>query len=83
MEIILKTGFASITNNIKFWPEPKKNGKNLILSGHVYDVKEEVLFKDVKILSAKCIRINNKYVTYNFQVHVSQNLLHFFFISFL
>ncbi|KAJ8727162.1 hypothetical protein PYW08_015559 [Mythimna loreyi] len=40
MSIVLKTGFVSVTHNIKFQPQTVFKGKLLVLAGHVRDVEE-------------------------------------------
>lgn len=40
MDIIIKTGFQSVTHQIKFQPETMTKGKNLALAEHVRDVEE-------------------------------------------
>ena len=35
MDIIIKTGFQSITHTIEFQPQRKIKGKNLVLAEHV------------------------------------------------
>ncbi|KAL7292664.1 hypothetical protein TKK_0013790 [Trichogramma kaykai] len=76
MDIILRTGFASITHDLSFWPEAVKHGKNLAISGHINNVSEETTFNDCKVIRAFCIKTKKiRETPYNIEVWIN-NLRH-------
>ncbi|KAK0159868.1 hypothetical protein PV327_010934 [Microctonus hyperodae] len=56
MDIIIKTGFRSISHNIEFQPATVIKGKNLALAEHVRDVEEHRRNNDSYVIKARIIR---------------------------
>ncbi|XP_044582891.1 uncharacterized protein LOC123263911 [Cotesia glomerata] len=56
MELVLRTGFQSITHNIIFQPQTLIKGKNLVLAEHVRDVEEHRKLNQSYLIKSRVIR---------------------------
>lgn len=56
MDIIIKTGFQSITHQINFQPATVTKGKNLALAEHVRDVEEHRRNNNSFLIKSRIIR---------------------------
>lgn len=56
MDIIIKTGFQSITNQIEFQPETMTKGKKLVDAGHVREVEEHRRNLESFLIKSRVIR---------------------------
>ncbi|KAK0161646.1 hypothetical protein PV327_010099 [Microctonus hyperodae] len=56
VDIVIKTGFKTITHNIAFQPATVAKGKNLALAEHVKDIEEHRRNNNSFIIKARIIR---------------------------
>lgn len=81
MDIIIKTGFQSISHGIEFPPETITKGKKLALAKHVRDVDEHRRNNQSFLIKSRIIRQASVHGTpYITSLNVIQNLIIYFVI---